>query len=109
MISYKSRGKLKLGVFLVIIALILWLIPTNFIFGDEEQDLEELQLAADEANEVLEAARAAADQASADLASAEAAVAEAEAELENSEGEDQAALEENLAQAEAALAEEYCS
>ncbi len=58
----KSSIKLKAIVFILIVAILFWLIPTNTIFGEGDPDpLEALQLAADEANAALAAAQTAAD------------------------------------------------
>ncbi len=76
----KNNLKLKLTVFLLITALIFWMIPSNMIFG-ESDDIELLQQAVTEAQEALDAAKTAADEAATELADVQAVADSAAAAL----------------------------
>src|SRR4030042_1308094 len=79
---FKNNLKLKVTVYLLVIALIFLMMPSNLIFGSgESTDIEVLQQALADANAALAGAQTAAENAAAALAAAQTAADEASAAL----------------------------
>ena len=89
----KSKIKLKISAFIAVIAILLWFIPTNLIYGDSIEDLEKVYK---EAGLALEAAQADVDNANAALESAKAVLDGALTGLESAESALNLANELNL-------------
>jgi uncharacterized repeat protein (TIGR01451 family) len=98
---FGNKLKSKSIAILLITTIIFWLIPSNLIFGESDNNtLELLQQAADQANAALAEAQAAVDMADAELVDAGKNLADARTAIDEAgEGDDIAALE--LARAEA--------
>jgi hypothetical protein len=133
MVYFRKNLITKITVFLLITAILFWMVPSNLIFGSEDStDIEVLQqaladaeaqladaqsaaenaaeemevahLAASQANKALEEAEAKDEQARAAVAEAEKAVADAQAALDAA-NEDEDITEEDIAALEQALAD----